>query len=261
MPNRSVPNICRCRECIVTHPNGRVFSDHTTFKSHIWRNERASLTSTQQAIGNASRELFVTTLSEGAITLDSQAGSSRPTEPIDDITDRLSDIMIRPGHSSLVHHGLSSTPSLIAECSLPAAACSSPSNLGSATFSSSSAERPSLQEHKKSRSKYSQNQLAILRHVQDEILHCNMSLHLPIWRPLLDQARSIIADSRQQVNQISTNDATITQFKWEVSTLLDSLESHWHDLSSMLPGDEPRVYPTGKVNLLSSRFFKSNIYN
>ena len=140
MPNCSVPNICRCRECIVTHPNGRVFSDHTTFKSHIWRNERASLTSTQQAIGNASRELFVTTLSEGAITLDSQAGSSRPTEPIDDITDRLSDITIRPGHSSLVHHGLSSTPSLTAERSLPTAAHSSPSNLGSATFSSSSAE-------------------------------------------------------------------------------------------------------------------------
>ena len=88
-----------------------------------------------------------------------------------------------------------------------------------------------------------------------------MSLHLPIWRPLLDQARSIIAVSRQQVNQISTNDVTVTQFKREVSILLDSLESRWRDLSSMLPGDEPRVYPTGKVNLLSSRFFKSNIYN
>ena len=223
-------------------------------------NECASLTSTQQAIGNASRELFVTTLSEGAITLDSQAGSSRPTEPMDDITDRLSNITIRPGHSSLVHHGLSSTRSLTGECSLPAATCSSLSNLGSATFCSST-EWPSLQERKRSRSKYSQNQLAILRHIQDEILHCNMALHLLIWRPLLDQAQSIIAVSRQQVNQISTNDATVTQFKREVSTLLDSLKSHWHDLSSTLPGDKPRVYLTGKVNLLSSRFFKSNIFN
>ena len=149
MPNCSVPNICRCWECIATHPNGRVFSNHTTFKSHMRRNEHASLTSTQQAIGNTSWELFVTTLSEGAITLDSQAGSSRLTEPINDITDRLSDIMIRPGHSSLVHHGLSSTPSLTAECSLPAAARSSPSNLGFVTFCSST-ERPSLKECKRS---------------------------------------------------------------------------------------------------------------
>ena len=88
-----------------------------------------------------------------------------------------------------------------------------------------------------------------------------MALHLPIWCPLLDQAQLIIAVSQQQVNQISTNDATVTQFKREVSTLLDSLESRWRDLSSMLPGDEPRVYPTGKVNLLSSQFFKSNIFN
>ena len=120
------------------------------------------------------------------VPLHSQAGSSRSTELINDITDRLSDITIRPGHSSLVHHRLSSTPSLTAECSSPAAAHSSPSNLGSATFSSSSTEWPSLQECKRSWSKYSQNQLAILCHIQDEILCCNMFLHLPIWCPLLD---------------------------------------------------------------------------
>ena len=88
-----------------------------------------------------------------------------------------------------------------------------------------------------------------------------MALHLPIWCPLLDQAQSIIAVSRQQVNQISTNDVTVTQFKREVSTLLDLLKSHWHDLSSVLLGDKLRVCPTGKVNLLSSQFFKSNIFN
>ena len=122
MPNCSVTNICRCQECIATHPKGCVFSDYTAFKSHTQCNEHANRTSAKQAISDASQELFVTTLSEGAITFDSQARSSRPTEPINEIADRLSDITIKPGRSSSVHHGLSSTPPLTAEYSSPAAA-------------------------------------------------------------------------------------------------------------------------------------------
>jgi hypothetical protein len=254
MPNRSITNICRCQECIATHPNGRIFLDHTTFKSHTRRIERANQANIEQAVGDASRELFVTTLSEGAIALDSQAHSSRPTESINDIADRLSDITIRPDRSS---HRHSPTPSLTAEHSLPAATRPSPSNVGSvASSSSSSTERPSLQERKRSRSKYTQNQLSILCHVQSEILCCNMSLRLPISRPLLDQAQSIIAVSRQQVNQIFTYDKTVTQFKGEVTTLLDSLESRWRDLSSTLPDEEPMVYPTGKANYPIDLFFQ-----
>jgi hypothetical protein len=83
-----------------------------------------------------------------------------------------------------------------------------------------------------------------------------MSLRLPISRPLLDQAQSIIAVSRQQVNQIFTYDKTVTQFKGEVTTLLDSLESRWRDLSSTLPDEEPMVYPTGKANYPIDLFFQ-----
>lgn len=155
MPNRSVSTICRCQECTTTHPNGRVFSDVTELKSHKRRNERANQSSTEQALRNASRELFLTTLSEGTIsTLDSQVGSSRPTKAVDDITDRLSNITITPGPSSSIHNRLSSTPSSTTQRPSSTSTRSSPSNLGSTALPSrSSAGRMSLQERKKSRSK------------------------------------------------------------------------------------------------------------
>ena len=170
MPNRSVTQIFRCWKCIGMHPKVCVFTDKTTYKSHTWVTQHANWPSTQQAVNNASWELFVTTLSEGTITLDSQVGSIRPTESVDEITDRLSDIKIKPGRSSLAQPKSSSAAPLLAEW-------------------------PSLQERKRSHSKYTQNQLSILHYVQTEIMHCSMSLCLPIWHLLLDQALLTVAVS------------------------------------------------------------------
>lgn len=249
MPNRSVTKICRCRECNATHPDGRVFTDQTTYKSHTRATQRANRPSTQQAVDDASRELFLDTLSEGAIAFDSRLGSIRPTESVDEIADQLSDITIKPGRSSSTQHETSAAP-LMAERSSSAATRPSLSNSGPAALTSkTSAERPSLQERKRSRSKYTQNQLSLLHYVRTEILHCSASLCPPIWRPLLDQARSTVAVSRQHINHISSDDKAVSQLKEEVTTLLGSLESRWRDLSSTLPDDGPMVYSTGKSGL------------
>ena len=219
---------CTWSRCFWMSPILCVFTDKTTYKSHTWVTQHANWPSTQQAVNNASWELFVTTLSGGTITLDSQVGSIRPTESVDEITDRLSDIKIKPGRSSLAQPKSSSAAPLLAEW-------------------------PSLQEHKRSHSKYTQNQLSNLHYVQTEIVHCSVSLCLLIWCLLLDQAQLTVAVSQQHINHISLDDKAINQLKEEVNKLLGSLESRWRNLSSTLPNNGPMIYSTGKYDLPSSQ--------
>lgn len=119
--------------------------------------------------------------------------------------------------------------------------------MSSSSRSSTKSAQVPLQERKRARNHHTQKQLNILLQVQTDIMQCNSSLCLPIWRPLLDQARSTIAVCRQHVNQVTLDEISVTNLKQDVVGLLDTLECRWRDLSSLLP-DEPRDYPTGKYN-------------